>query len=213
MKRLIYIGLMALMFSVVLLKGAYAQDHEAETITVIMQTTSGDITLELYPHKAPITVQNFMKYVDGNFYKDGLFYRVVRADNQAQNKIKISVIQGGRGMKEQDNPFEAIPHEATNETGILHKDGVISMARLDPGTAKSEFFICVDDQPDLDYGGMRNPDGQGFAAFGKVIKGMDVVRSIQKAKTDQPQGTKLEYTSGQMISQPVIIHNIRRIEN
>jgi len=72
-----------------------------------------------------------------------------------------------------------IEHESTKQTGILHKDGTISMARNEPGSATSEFFICIGDQPSLDFGGMRNPDGQGFAAFGRVIKGMEVVRTIQ----------------------------------
>jgi peptidyl-prolyl cis-trans isomerase A (cyclophilin A) len=86
-------------------------------------------------------------------------------------------------MADTDIPETSLPpiaHETTTQTGILHKDGVISMARLEPGTATSEFFICVGDQPELDFGGKRNPDGQGFAAFGRVIKGMEVVRRIQQ---------------------------------
>ena len=98
--------------------------------------------------------------------------------NQPQNKIKIEVIQGG--IDDTTKMFPPIKHESTRVTGILHKDGVISMARNEPGSETSEFFICIGDQPSLDYGGMRNPDGQGFSAFGKVIKGMDVVRKIQK---------------------------------
>jgi peptidyl-prolyl cis-trans isomerase A (cyclophilin A) len=145
---------------------------------VMMRTGFGDITLEIYVDKAPVTAGNFLKYVREKRFRGAAFYRVVRADNQPHNKVKISVIQGGLM---DDIPGQSLPpiaHETTAHTGILHKDGVISMARLEPGTATSEFFICVGDQPELDLGGKRNPDGQGFAAFGRVIKGMDVVRRI-----------------------------------
>jgi peptidyl-prolyl cis-trans isomerase A (cyclophilin A) len=105
----------------------------------------------------------------------------VTLDNQPGSEVKIEVIQGG--LFEDDHP-QALPpiaHETTQQTGILHKDGVISMARYGPGTATGEFFICIGDQPKLDYGGIRNSDGQGFAAFGKVINGMDVVSKIQQS--------------------------------
>ena len=74
-----------------------------------------------------------------------------------------------------------IPHETTQQTGLRHADGTLSMARNEPGTASSEFFICVGDQPELDFGGKRNPDGAGFAAFGKVLAGLDVVRKIHQS--------------------------------
>jgi len=185
----------------------------AKTVMVVMNTSAGDITLELYPESAPVTVENFLKYVDGQHYNNkASFYRTVRMDNQAQNKIKIEVIQGGLEMEVPNLPFEPIAHETTQTSGILHKDGVISMARLEPGTATTEFFICINDQPELDFGGERYPDGQGFAAFGKVVEGMDVVRAIQGVKTDMPAGEKLEYTSGQMLIEPVVIHKISRAE-
>jgi peptidyl-prolyl cis-trans isomerase A (cyclophilin A) len=154
---------------------------------VMMRTSLGEITLEIYVDKAPITAGNFLKYVRENRLQGAAFYRVVREDNQPHNKVKISVIQGGL-MADTDIPEKSLPpiaHETTTQTGILHKDGVISMARLEPGTATSEFFICVGDQPELDFGGKRNPDGQGFAAFGRVIKGMDVVRRIQQQPTNE----------------------------
>jgi len=146
---------------------------------VLLKTEYGDIVVELYPDKAPVTASNFLKYVDEGRYKGATFYRVVRNDNQPDNNIKIEVIQGG--LFEDNHPAMLAPiiNETTKQTGILHKNGVISMARWQPGTATSEFFICVGDQPALDYGGMRNPDEQGFAAFGKVIKGMEVVKKIQ----------------------------------
>lgn len=153
---------------------------------VMICTDLGDITLELYPDKAPITAGNFLKYVRENRLQGAAFYRVVRADNQPQDKVKISVIQGGLMDDIPGQSLPAIAHETTAQTGILHKDGVISMARLEPGTATSEFFICVGDQPELDFGGKRNPDGQGFAAFGRVITGMEVVcRILQQPDKEQ----------------------------
>ena len=152
---------------------------------VLIETELGDIKVEIYADKAPLTAANFLKYVDEHRYDDACFYRIVTMDNQPDNNIKIEVIQGGILTDPESTPFEPIPHETTEKTGILHKHGTISMARLEPGTASSEFFICVNDQPELDFGGRRNPDGQGFAAFGKVIQGMDVVLAIhrQPAKT------------------------------
>jgi peptidyl-prolyl cis-trans isomerase A (cyclophilin A) len=184
----------------------------AEVVTVQMQTSAGNITLELYPDAAPLTVANFLNYVGGHFYDQGSFYRAVRTDNQAQNNIRIEVIQGGLNQEPEDLPFEPIAHETTADTGIRHTNGVISMARLQPGTASSEFFICINDQPELDFGGMRNPDGQGFAAFGRVVSGMNVVRAIQQMKTDTPPTDALEYTSGQILLEPVRIEQVTRLD-
>ncbi len=144
-----------------------------------IQTQQGNITIELYPEQAPITVANFLKYIDEERLKEATFYRVVTPNNQPNSDIKIEVIQGGLFEDIHPDMLEPITHETTKQTGILHKDGVISMARYGPNTATSEFFICVGDQPSLDFGGRRNGDGVGFAAFGKVIEGMDVVRKIQ----------------------------------
>ncbi len=146
---------------------------------VLIQTSLGDFEVEIYQKHAPITAANFLRYVAEGRFKGATFYRTVRMDNQPDNAIKIEVIQGG--LKDDAHPqsLPPIEHESTAKSGILHKDGVISMARNDPGTASSEFFICIGDQPELDFGGKRNPDGQGFAAFGRVIRGMDVVRKIQ----------------------------------
>jgi peptidyl-prolyl cis-trans isomerase A (cyclophilin A) len=156
---------------------------------ILIQTELGNITIELYPQKAPITVSNFLKYIKENRLEDATFYRTVTTDNQPNNDIKIEVIQGGLYEDEHPQMLPPIQHETTETTGILHKDGIISMARNEPGTATSEFFICVGDQPSLDSGGNRNSDGQGFAAFGKVIKGMDVVQKIHQS---QAQGQWLK---------------------
>jgi peptidyl-prolyl cis-trans isomerase A (cyclophilin A) len=196
---------------VLLLTLCFGNAQAKETLEVLMKTSVGDVVFELYPESAPLSVDNFLRYVDGGFYAHSQFYRVVRLDNQAQNNIKIEVIQGGLGMLTEASPFEPIAHESTKTSGILHTDGVISMARGEPGTAASEFFICINDQPELDFGGNRNPDGQGFAAFGKVIAGMDVVRTIQNMKTDSPPEGELEYTSGQILLEPVIIEHISRM--
>jgi peptidyl-prolyl cis-trans isomerase A (cyclophilin A) len=146
---------------------------------VMLSTELGDIVVEVYLHKAPVTAANFLRYVDENRYREAQFYRVVTMDNQPNNDIKIEVIQGGIGFIESELRLAPIEHETTDKTGILHTNGVISMARAEPGTASSEFFICIGSQPELDFGGKRNPDGKGFAAFGRVVQGMDVVRKIQ----------------------------------
>ena len=152
--------------------------HET-VIPISMETELGSIQMVLYPDRAPITVSNFLRYVDENRYKDFHFYRVVHMENQPDNDVKIEVIQGGLGFDKHPMELPTILHETTDKTGIRHLNGTLSMARLEPGTASSEIFICINDQPELDFGGKRNPDGQGFAAFGKVISGMDVIRKIQ----------------------------------
>ncbi len=146
---------------------------------VIMKTTLGDITLELYPKQAPVTVANFERYILENRFTGASFYRTVTLQNQPHNKVKIQVIQGGLFNDNDPKMLPPIPLETTAKTGLHHLNGTISMARDKPNSATSEFFICIGDQPSLDFGGKRNPDGQGFAAFGRVFKGMDVVRKIQ----------------------------------
>ena len=150
-----------------------------ETTEVKIETGLGNIIIELYQDKAPITCANFIRYIENNKFEGANFYRVVRMDNQPNNEIKIEVIQGGLGFDVEESPYPPIKHEPTQETGLKHTDGTISMARAEPGSASSEFFICIGDQPELDFGGKRNPDGQGFAAFGKVIEGMEIVKQIQ----------------------------------
>ena len=146
---------------------------------IAIKTEFGDIIIELYQKEAPCTVSNFLKYIDENRFDEATFYRVVRMDNQPDNENKIEVIQGGLFDDDHPKALPPIKHESTQQTGILHKDGIISMARYEPGTATSEFFICIGEQASLDFKGGRNSDKQGFAAFGKVIKGMEIVRKIQ----------------------------------
>lgn len=148
---------------------------------VLLLTEIGTIEVEVYADKAPVTANNFLRYVKEDRFKGATFYRTVTMNNQPDSKVKIQVIQGGLFEDEHPAMLPPIVHESTGETGIKHKNGVISMARYEPGTATSEFFICVEDQPHLDSNGDRNPDGYGFAAFGRVISGMDVVREIHQA--------------------------------
>ena len=154
---------------------------------VIIETSLGDIKIELYANKATITVRNFLKYVQNGRYNNAEFYRVVTPENQPGRKIKIEVIQGGLEYLANIDTIPGILHETTEMTGIHHLDGTISLARDKPGSASTEFFICVGDQPELDYGGKRNPDGQGVAAFGRVIGGMEIVRKIQQMPADSNQ--------------------------
>lgn len=160
------------------------QAESSDKVHVLMVTERGDIELELYAAHAPATVANFLRYVDRGFYQDGVFHRTVTPDNQPDNIIKIEVIQGGINPGRSDKDGPAIALERTSVTGLHHRDGTISMARDGPDTATSDFFICIGDQPELDFGGQRNPDGQGFAAFGQVVKGMNVVRAIQWAPAE-----------------------------
>jgi len=168
----------AIFLLVVLLTGAVQCGRSSPRVCI--STEMGDIIVEIYPDRAPVTAANFLAHVERGDYANSVFYRVVRLDNQPDIRIKIEVIQGGLFFDEMVDTIPTITHETTRQTGMLHTDGVISMARNEPGSASTEFFICIGNQPSLDFGGERNPDGQGFAAFGKVVKGMNVVRAIQK---------------------------------
>lgn len=147
---------------------------------VVIRTTLGEIVVEIFAEQAPVSAHNFLQYVEQGRFDGATFYRTVRMDNQPGDSVKIEVIQGGLGFRESADRLPPIAHETTAVSGLHHIDGTLSMARLEPGSASSEFFICVGDQPELDFGGRRNPDGQGFAAFGRVISGMEVVRAIHR---------------------------------
>ena len=166
---------------------------------IAIETDAGTIRVELDPQHAPATVANFLRYVNEHFFDGTAFYRAVTPENQPNNPIKIEVIQGGANDSKQTYP--AIALERTSVTSLKHLDGTISMARNGPDTATSEFFICIGDQPALDEGGLRNPDRQGFAAFGHVVAGMDIVRRIQHAPVQ-----------GQMLTPPITITRISRVQ-
>lgn len=178
---------------------ALAAAAAAGPTVVVLETGLGTIEIEVDAEHAPHTSANFLRYVDAGGYDGGRFHRTVttRPDNQPQSRVKIDVIQAG--AKPGAPGFEPLALERTSATGLRHLDGAVSMARSGPDTATSDFFICIGDQPSLDFGGNRNPDGQGFAAFGRVVKGMDVVRRIQAAPS-----------KGQSLSPPVVIRRAYR---
>jgi peptidyl-prolyl cis-trans isomerase A (cyclophilin A) len=157
---------------------AYKNPH------VFIETGLGDIEVELFPDQAPKTVAAFLSYVDSGFYNKTSFYRVLKTE-ELPSATNTGIIQGGMW---QTNPTKkitlpGITHETTKQTGLTHESGTISLARLAPGTANTEFFICIGDQSPLDSGRRGTEDGQGYAAFGRVFKGMDIVRKIQAQKS------------------------------
>lgn len=165
---------------------------------ILIKTSLGDIKVEIYKDKAPITSKNFLQYVEDKLYDGTSFLRTLTMENQPNSEVKIELISGGLVPREKSYP--PIEHETTQVTGLKHIDGTISISRGKTGSATARFFLCVGDQPELDYGGHRNPDGQGFAAFGQLVEGMDVVRKIHK----QP-------FEGQSLKPPIEIFSVRRI--
>lgn len=115
---------------------------------VNIATAFGEIIVEIDTVRAPLTAHNFLKHVQEGTFKNAVFYRVVRLDNQPNNDVKIEVIQGGLYSDDEIDKIKPIAHETTQQTGLKHLNGTISMARMDPGTASTEFFICVEDQPE-----------------------------------------------------------------
>lgn len=188
-KRLIPAGLLA---ALVLAVGA------ADNPVVLIRTEKGDITVEVDLERAPVTAANFLRYVDAGLYDGTVFHRTVTMSNQPDDAVRIEVVQAA--LLPADKCFPPIGHETTAATGIRHLDGAVSMARSAPGSASSSFFICIGPQPELDHGGRRNPDAQGFAAFGRVTRGMDVVREIHALPSQ-----------GQQLDPPVRILSVRRI--
>jgi len=184
-------------------KRAAADVFPATTVAkprVEIETALGNILVELDADAAPVTVSNFLRYAENRFYDGGQFFRTVTPSNQPTDKVKIHVIQAEAAPVRDAESYPPIPLERTRNTGLRHRDGTLSMARDGPDTAQSSFSICVGDQPELDFGGKRNPDGQGFAAFGHVIEGMDVVRKIHASSCN-----------GQRLTPPIRIMRIVRI--
>lgn len=179
---------------------AFSSPAHGSTTNVEIRTSVGSIFIAVDETHAPSTAANFLQYVDKHLFDGGSFYRTVTLSNQPNNSVKIEIIQGGPNQARSANLAPPIDLESTKESGISHKAGTISMARAGPNTAQAEFFICITDSPELDFGGKRNPDGLGFAAFGHVFRGMDVARRIQQSPA-----------TGQLISTPVEIVSIRRI--
>lgn len=153
---------------------------------VILHTTLGDIVVQLDADRAPVTTCNFLRYVESGRYAGGGFFRTVVAETN-DNPNPIDVIQAATTAGSDDPGLGPIPLERTVDTGLSHTAGAISMARDGPDTATSSFFIVVKATPALDFGGGRNPDGQGFAAFGSVLSGMEIVQAIQSAPATDEQ--------------------------
>lgn len=174
---------------------------QSAPVKVLVQTEMGDIVIEVDAAKAPNTVANFLKYVDAGAFDAGQFHRTVTMSNQPTDKVKIEVIQASVGEAAKGKALPPITLERTSVTGLQHKDGTVSMARGAADSATSSWFVCINDQPALDFGGQRNADGQGFAAFGRVIKGMDVVRKIHQAPN----------TDAQRLTPPIKIVKVSRM--
>jgi peptidyl-prolyl cis-trans isomerase A (cyclophilin A) len=151
---------------------------------VVFETEKGKIEIEV-DTRAPVTAANFLKYVEGGFYDGGAVNRAVRANNTIRKDVPIEVIQFQINPARRREQFPPIPMERTSVTGLKHVDGAVSMARSGPDTATASFSIVIGDQPEMDFGGKRNADGQGFAVFGRVVGGKDVVRAIHQSPTGQ----------------------------
>lgn len=168
---------------------------------VLIQTALGDIELELAARRAPVTVSNFLHYVHAGLYADGSFFRTVRPDNQPTNAVRIEVVQAQANPARTAEFRAPILLERTRDTGLRHLVGTVSMARTGPDSAQDHFFICLRDEPELDFGGRRNPDGQGFAAFGRVVRGLETVRRLQEQPAD-----------GQSLRPPIRIQRAIRLD-
>ncbi|MGI9221602.1 MAG: peptidylprolyl isomerase [Woeseiaceae bacterium] len=199
MKRLfLLIGLLA----------GLCHNAHADNPRVVIETELGDIVIEVMVDKAPVSGGDFLTYVKKGLYDGEGFYRVVRSADNDNGTPKIDVIQGG--ILAEGMGLNPVAHETTEATGIKHTDGTVSLARGDVGTGSAAYiFITVGDQPSLDFGGTRNPDKQGFAAFGRVIDGMDVVRKIHNLTPDLFELGD-GYMAGQLLKEPVRINKTTR---
>lgn len=202
LRRKMLIGMLSWGASLPLLARGLRSSRPGD-VHVVLTTALGAIEVAVDLAHAPISAGDFLKYVDHRLFDGTAFYRTVRPDNDI-DPVKIDVIQGG--IADQKKRLRPISHEPTSKTGLRHRDGTISIARHEPGTGSAgAFFICIGDQPELDFGGKRNPDRQGFAAFGQVVHGMEVVRAIWKSKTAAPDGG----TGAQRLVPPIEIVSAR----
>jgi peptidyl-prolyl cis-trans isomerase A (cyclophilin A) len=193
--------LRALATALVLAQQPAAQPGE---VLVRVETSFGNIDLAIDTKRAPITASNFLKYVDGGFYDGGRFHRATRADNykpNLPNRPLLEIIQADINPARAAERFPAIPLERTSVTGLTHVVGTVSMPRgQNPDSARSGFVIHFNDQPSLNHGGMRFDDGQGTAAFGRVVAGLEVAKTIQ-----------MQPIKEQALEPPVAISTIRRL--
>lgn len=175
---------------------------QTNIVTVVMATELGDLELELYQDKAPVSVANFLRYVAAGKYDGGTFFRIVRPQIDPSHS-KITVVQAD--IRPNSEELATIKLETTQQTGLKHLDGSLSMARNQQAdSAAGSFFICIGAQPALDFGGARIADGLGFAVFGRVTKGMEIVKKI-----NQIRQTKIDdevYIPEQILVHPVVIN-------
>jgi len=172
-----------------------------EVVRVVMHTAQGDIHLAIEKGRAPITAGNFLRYVDQKRFDNITFYRAMKVDEEG----KYGLVQGGlRGDPKRVYP--AIAHEPSAVTGLSHKDGAISMAQAKPGTATADFFIIIGDLVSLD--GRNTPEDPGYAVFGRVTEGMDVVKAIMGLPRSETAGEGV--MKGQMLLEPLKILSTRR---
>lgn len=170
-------------------------------VMVAIMTTAGEIDVRVDDVRAPKTAANFLSYVKRGFFDGGTFFRTVttQPDNQPHNTVKIDVIQATHNAHAHPHLDAPVVFEPTSKTGLKHADGAVSMARdAAPNTAQTDFFICVGAQPSLDDGGLRSKDHRGFAAFGQVVRGMDVVRKIHAGSA-----------KAQALTPPITIERVR----
>jgi peptidyl-prolyl cis-trans isomerase A (cyclophilin A) len=204
-RRSVISGLAALGIAQVSRRSRAADARADQSCKVVIDTAIGPIGILLDLGRAPLSAGDFLKYVDRGLYAGGTFYRTVRPDDDT-NPVKIDVVQGG--LTDDGKYLDPIAHEPTSLTGLRHRDGTISIARDAVGTGTAgAFFVCIGDQPALDFGGKRNPDGQGFAAFGQVTSGMKLIRDIWASKTQGPPGSP----AGELIASPVRILGAHRV--
>ena len=187
---------------VLITRPAFAQVSNGKP-KVAVQTGKGVILLELELGKAPITAANFLRYVDAGKYDGAVFYRASRAAGAPT----VGLIEGG--LADDQAKFDPIAHESTLVSGLAHKDGTISMAREAPGTATADFFICSGPASYLDANPKAAGDNAGYAAFGSVVEGMDVVRAILALPTTGAARTPS--MQGQILDPPVAILSMKRV--
>jgi len=177
---------------------------KAETVRVALQTGMGPIILELEKERAPITTANFLRYVDQKRLDGAVFYRATKVGTDG-----LGLIQGGV-RNDPKRVLKPIAHEPTTKTGLSHVEGAISMARAAPGSANGDFFITIGSFPSMDANPAQPGDNLGFAVFGRVVEGMDVVRRILAAPTSPTQGEGA--MKGQMLAPPIRIVRARRAD-
>ena len=175
-----------------------------KTVRVVLQTAEGPITLAIETERAPLTAANFLKYVDQKKLDGVSFYRAMTFPGRPD----LGLIQGGQ--RDSRKLLPPIPHEPTTQTGLSHGHAAISMARGAPGSAQADFFIIVGGLPSLDANPAGQGDTAGYAVFGQVVDGMDVVQKILTAPTSPTEGVGV--MKGQMIAKPVLIESARRAQ-